>query len=165
MVVIGASFIGFNPGGIVRPISVLMMLPAISSMKKIIRLAKPIINPSPTSTVIMPANPQKSAACTASAGNVAATMPASRAPSARRSWTGKLRAEKMGNTASIELARKKTISQLVRWIMGGGHCAICGIFPIMPAANSTSVRSIQGISRISSATMARALGTKVRVCS
>ncbi len=158
------SLMGPTPEGMARPISMPTMAPAISRAKKIMRLANPSMRPMAISAAIWPANPHKSWARTG-AGRVALTNRAVRAPRARRNWTGKLRAEKTGKTASMALTRKKTRSQLVNCGIMRSYWTICGIFSIMAVENSTRERSNQGMRMINRATMPRALGTKARVCS
>src|SRR5260221_10322775 len=143
-----APLMGLMLAGSDRPISVPMMTPAMSKAKKIMRVAKPNMRPTPTSTAMTPINPQKSPLSDTEGGRVGPMSAAMSAPRARRIWTGKLAVEKTGKTDSMALTRRKTIIQLVRssimsrrhfWfrleevgpMAGRGYWTICGIFWIM----------------------------------
>ena len=88
-----APLMGFMLGGSDKPISDAMIAPAMSSAKKIMRLAKPKSNPTPTSIDITPTHPRV-LRLRKPGGKAGLTIPASNAPRASRNCTGKLAARK-----------------------------------------------------------------------
>ena len=157
---------GLMLGGSDRPISEAIIAPAISSAKNIIRLANPNSNPDAHLHRHDPHQSQRHPEPAQRRRQGRADQAAIKAPSASRNCTGKLEGEKMGNTDSMALTRRKTIRPVVQLVhLSGLHCVICGIFWIMPVVNWINSRNIHGISITRRATMPSALGTNVSVCS